>query len=905
MRKKTRKNKKSLIRYLIYGIFIGLVFGLPLLVELYTDWLWFGGVGFTKIFTTIIGTKLFLGLTAALFAAAFMYANLRLATKFTKEWPVNVTSLEKLSIPVGVPTYVNRFILPVSLIFGFFAGQTASVQWQTFLTYLNATAFNLKDPLFGQDIGFYFFTLPFFNALLTFAWWLVLPSFILTLLLYFLKTALWVDQSGITIEKNARKHVFTFGALFFILLTAGNILSRFNLVIEPQSLGTGAYFTTVNAVLPTLLILAVLALVCAVAFLLNLFRNSKKLIFLSVALYFLVWLGGIVIYPMALQRLVVSPNELVKEGPFIEYNIAATRTAFNLDNVEERKLTGETTLTLKDIKNNEATIKNVRLWDRKPLLDTFGQIQEIRTYYDFVSIDNDRYQIDGELRQIMLSPRELNTANLPNKNFINERLTFTHGFGLAAGPVNQVTKEGLPVLLTKDIPPSSSKKALDVKRPEIYFGELSSDYVFVKTEAAEFNFPKGEENVFQTYEGKAGVEINSFVKKAAFALRFGSLRVLLSNDITARSRVLFYRNIGERVTKIAPFLRFDSDPYMVISENGRLVWIYDAYTTSNRFPYSQLVDGEINYIRNSVKVTIDAYDGTMRFYVADSNDPLIQTYQKIFPGVFLPLSDMPADLRAHVRYPEDIFAYQSALYSIYHMDKPQIFYNKEDQWDLPLVETTQGQGEERTMMRHMIMKLPGQKKEEFILMLPFTPRGKNNLIAWMVARSDGEHYGKLVVYRFPKQKLIFGPKQVTARISQDAEISRQISLWDQRGSEVIRGALLVIPIEESLLYVQPLYLRGEGGKIPELKRVILAYENQIAMEKTLGEALARVFGESVTPTPVEKKDSEEQVPPDSDLTNQAQTAYEAALKAQKEGNWATYGEEIKRLGEILNKMKSQ
>ncbi len=899
----TLVNKKKLIKYLIYGILLGLVFVLPLLVGLYTDWLWFGEVGFTKIFTTIIGTKLFLGLAAGFFAAVFMYTNLWVAGKFMKDKPVNVGLLEKASIPVGLVTYTNKLILPISLIFGFFIGKAASAQWLTLLAYLNSTAFNLEDPLLGQDIGFYFFTLPFFNALLTFAWTVVIPSLVLTLLFYFLKTALWVDQSGLIIDKNARGHIFTFGALIFILLSASNFLSRFNLLIEPNSLGTGAYFTTVNAVLPTLSILTVLALVCSGAFLLNLFQNRKKMIILSLGAFFLVWLGGVVIYPMVLQKLVVSPNELVKEGTFIEYNIAATRTAFNLDKVEERNLTGETTLSQKDIRNNEATLKNVRLWDRKPLLDTFGQVQEIRTYYDFVSIDNNRYEIGGELRQIMLSPRELNTANLPNRNFINERLTFTHGFGVTAGPVNQVTKEGLPVLFTKDIPPSSSKKALDVKKPEIYFGELSSDYVFVKTKAAEFNFPKGEENEFKTYEGEAGVGIDSIVKKTAFALRFRSLRVLLSNDITAESKVLFYRNINERVSKIAPFLKFDSDPYMVIGKDGRLVWILDAYTTSDSFPYAQLVGGNVNYIRNSVKVTVDAYNGTIRFYVADSNDPLILTYQKIFPGVFSPLTEMPADLQAHVRYPEDIFAYQTALYSVYHMGQPQIFYNKEDQWDVPLGGAVQGQGEEGTMMRHMIMKLPGEKKEEFILMLPFTPRGKNNLIAWMVARSDGKNYGKLVAYRFPKQKLIFGPKQVTSRISQDAEISRQISLWDQRGSEVIRGALLVIPIEESLLYVQPLYLRGEGGKIPELKRVILAYENRIAMEETLEKALAKVFG--VGAKQVKEEVVQEETQPKEDLTSQAQAAYEAALKAQKEGDWSAYGEEIERLGEIINKMQTK
>ena len=622
-------NRARFLKLFSYVIIIGLIYALPKLVGVYTDLLWFEELGFTEVFTTILGTKIFLGLTAGLLATFFIYINLRLAAHFTKGKPVNIGLLERASIPVGVSNHITRLTIPISLLFGFLVGLIASDQWLLVQTYLNSTSFDLKDPLLGQDIGFYVFALPFFNVLLTFAWWVLIPSFALTVLFYLIKTAFWIDQSGITIEKSARKHIFIFGALVFILLAVNHTLARFNLLLEPNSLGTGAYFTAANAVQPALLILSVLALVSVGTILLNLFRSNNKLIFLSLGLYFLVWLGGIVIYPTILQRFIVSPNELVKETPFMEYNIAATRNAFNLGAVEERNLTGETTLSQKDINNNQATIKNVRLWDRKPLLDTFGQIQEIRTYYDFVSVDNDRYKIDGELRQIMLSPRELNTDSLPNKNFINERLTFTHGFGVAAGPVNQVTKEGLPVLLTKDIPPSSTKKELEIKRPEIYFGELSSDYVFTNTKAAEFNFPKGEDNVFQTYEGKAGVKVDSIVKKGAFALRFRSLRVLLSNDITTDSKALFYRNIMTRVRKIAPFLQFDSDPYMVINKDGRLVWLYDAYTTSNQFPYSQVIGDRVNYIRNSVKITIDAYDGTTRFYVADSNDPRIKTYQKM------------------------------------------------------------------------------------------------------------------------------------------------------------------------------------------------------------------------------------------------------------------------------------
>ncbi|MDZ4384539.1 MAG: UPF0182 family protein, partial [Nitrospirota bacterium] len=466
-------------------------------------------------------------------------------------------------------------------------------------------------------------------------------------------------------------------------------------------------------------------------------------------------------------------------------------------------------------------------------------------YYDFISIDNDRYRLNGDYRQVLLSPRELNPASLPQRTFINEHLTFTHGFGLTLSPVNEVTPEGLPVLFLKNLPPSSSVASLSVSRPEIYYGELAGNWVVVNTQTKEFNYPSGEENVFADYEGTGGVRIGSMFRKALFALRFGSLKILLSNDITPDSRIMYYRNIKERVRRALPFLSMDSDPYMVVTQKGELKWIYDAYTTSDRYPYAELVNdafgslpgNRLNYIRNSVKVVIDAYDGKMTFYIADKEDPVIQTYAKIFKGSFIPLDEMDENLRTHIRYPEDLFAYQTMLYTVYHMDEAQIFYNKEDQWQIPVI----ARGKQAdSMMRHMIMKLPGEIEEEFILMIPFTPRGKDNLSAWMVARNDGEFYGQLVVYRFPKQKLVYGPMQITNRINQDAEISRQISLWDQRGSEVIRGSLLVIPIEEALIYIQPIYLRAEGGKIPELKRVIVAYENRIAMEETLDSALASV-----------------------------------------------------------------
>lgn len=628
----------------------------------------------------------------------------------------------------------------------------------------------------------------------------------------------------------------------------------------------------------------------------------------AISLYTIVGIVSALV-PSLFQKLVVAPNELVKETPFIKNNIAATRKAYGLDKIEEREITADKPLTSSDIAANSLTVKNVRLWDREQLLSTFSQIQEIRTYYEFISVDNDRYMINDEIRQIMLSPRELASESLPNKSWINEKLSFTHGYGLAAGPVNLVTAKGLPVLFVKDLPPKSEFEQLNINRPEIYYGEKTNDYVIVNTKSKEFDYPKGDENVYTTYQGKGGVKIDSFLKRLFFAIKFSSLKLFLSNDVTSKSRILYYRNIKERVEKIVPFLTLDRDPYAVVADD-KIYWIYDAYTKTNNYPYSQplsLNGGSVNYIRNSVKIIIDTYDGSIFFYQSDTDDPIIRTYAKIFPNLFQPMNKIPKSLVSHLRYPEDIFSLQTAIYTTYHMDNPQIFYNKEDQWEIPTISEGQEQGTtdavQQMSPRHIIMKLPGEKKEEYILMLPFTPRGKDNLSAWMVARNDGDSYGKLIVYRFPKQKLIFGPKQVIGRINQDTEVSRQISLWDQRGSQVIQGPLLVIPIEESLIYVRPLYLKADAGKIPELKRVIVAYENKIAMEETLETALSKIFGTAQTPSVPDEinKPVVSTGQQTNDLFKQAQELYDEAISSQKEGNWALYGDAIKKLGEILKR----
>ncbi len=914
--------KRHFILYIIFGLIALAVFFGSSIVGLLTDWYWFQGIGFSNIFITILSAKILLGLGVGIFSFLVIYGNLGLAGRFIASRPIIISLRQRLqersrgAQEMQIGKHINRLVLLISFIVSFFTGLFGASKWETVLQYFNFVPFNISDPIFGRDIAFYFFSLPFIQLVLGLVFWVIMVSLIVSAVIYGLGGAIALKQRALAtgsfkplfMEKRAKVHLFILIAFLFAL----NAFDIYAVKIPSLLYGsagsfTGASYTDIHATLPLLKVLIVIAVAAAIIIFINAFKPGNRPVISIIGFYILVsFLGGWV-YPTIMQKFVVLPNELAKETPYIKHNITGTRSAFALDEVIERDLTGEATITIDDINKNQSTIKNVRLWDREPLLDTFGQLQEIRTYYDFISIDNDRYYLDGDYRQVLLSPRELNPASLPQRTFINERLSFTHGFGLTFSPVNEVTPEGLPVLFIKDLPPSSNIESLSVTRPEIYYGELAGGWVAVNTGAKEFDYPSGEGNVFTVYEGTGGVEVQSIFRKALLALRFGSFKAFLSNDITNDSRIMYYRDIKERTKKVLPFLCFDGDPYLVITEEGELKWIYDAYTVSNRYPYAESVGNifnslpsRINYIRNSVKIVIDAYDGQMKFYISDSEDPIIKTYANIFKDVFLPMDEMSADLRNHIRYPEDLFAYQTALYTVYHMDEPQIFYNREDQWQVPSIASVT---KADPMMRHMIMKLPGEEKEEFILMIPFTPRGKDNLSAWMVARNDDEHYGQMVVYRFPKQKLVFGPKQITDRISQDADISRQISLWDQRGSEVVNGNLLVIPVEESLIYVQPIYLRAEGGKIPELKRVIVAYENRIAMEKTLSLALERVFSGQITSSEKTVEIISDSSPSDSGLTQQANDHFNRAMQAQRDGDWSLYGEEIRKLGEILDKMK--
>ncbi len=875
---------------------------LPTLAEFYTDWLWFAETGYRQVFVRTLRTQLVLGGVVAAGTFVWLFANLALALRSLRpQRVVFPTSQGQIAFALDQVRLRPLAALAAGLV-AVLLGWYASNHWLTWLLYQHATPFGQADPILQYDIGFYLFHLPL---------WQAVERVLRVLLLLTLAGvgAIYYTAGQITLERRltvmafARRHVAVLAAAFLLVLAFGAWLDMPALLTSPSGVIQGGTYADVEARLPALRVLLMVALVGAALAAYQTLSLSLWPLTAAGAIYVLTVLVGTG-YAAAMQRFIVAPNEQVKETPFIIHNIAATRHAFGLDHVEERELSGDALLARGDIDANAATLKNVRLWDHQPLLDTFGQIQEIRTYYDFVSVDNDRYVIDGEYRQIMLSARELNAASLPNRTWINERLTFTHGYGLTLGPVNQVTREGLPVLFIKNLPPESSVD-LTVSEPSIYFGERSSDYVFVKTKAGEFHYPKGDDNVYTTYGGEGGVAMEGWFRKLLFAMRFRSLKILLSDDITGESRVLFHRQLAERVNRIAPFLDYDEDPYLVVSEAGRLMWIQDAYTVGRTYPYSTPLRNGVNYIRNSVKATIDAYHGTARFYLADPNDPVAVTLGRIFPALFRPLAEMPADLKRHLRYPEGIFRAQTAVYATYHMSNPAVFYNKEDQWQIPTIEP----GNEPAPMQpyYAMMKLPGETSTEFIQMLPFTPARKDNLAAWMVARSDGANYGRLLVFQFPKQKVIFGPRQVVGRINQDQAISPQITLWNQQGSEVIQGTLLVIPIEESLLYIRPLYLRAAGGRIPELKRVIVAYQNQIVMEETLDAAIDRLFppvAVGATSWALSESEPAGAMRPsavaDDDVGTQAHEHYRRAVQALREGDWVRFGEEFRRLGDILD-----
>jgi uncharacterized protein len=891
--------------FLVMGVLVLVLFVLGSgFLGFYTDWLWFQSLGYTSVFLRLINYKFFLGIVFGGFAALLFYLNGRLVFSLAHTpYPLNAQS-----IPINIPTWLEgrlrSLLIPATVLIGIFMGGSAAGQWESFQLFQAASPMGTVDPVFGQDISFYLFRLPFLQFLVSWFGGLWIISLLAAAVIIVFRFQFQMGQRGVVLKPWVKRYLFASFGILFLFLAGYFFLSRFDLLFSGRGVVFGPGYVDQNYLLPALKLMVPSSLLLGLLFLFQAFRSGGRWIYGALGLYIVIYFLGIYLVPGFIQRFIVTPNEIQKETPYLARYIQGTLQGYGLSQVEERPLTAEIALTPAVMNANSLTVKNIRLWDHNPLLETFSQLQEIRTYYKFLSVDNDRYLINNEYRQVLLSPRELSYADLPSKGWINEHLIYTHGYGLTLGVVNQVTPEGLPDLLIKDIPPLSTSN-LKVTQPEIYFGEIENDYIIVNTRQKEFNYPSGEQNVFASYKGQGGIPVGGELMKALWSLRFGALKILLSSDITPQSRILFDRSIRNRVQKLVPFLKVDTDPYLVVS-GGRLFWILDAYTSSSTYPYSRPIKGGGNYIRNSVVAVIDAYEGSVQLYIKDEKDPLARAYGRIFPGLFKPIAAMDPDLKSHLRYPHFLFDLQARIYATYHMMNPQTFYNREDLWEIP----ANLQSAKKNMEPYYtIMRLPGEKKEEFLLMIPFTPQKKDNLAAWMSVKCDFPDYGKFVVYRFPKQRLVYGPKQIESRINQDPEISRQLSLWDQRGSKVTLGTLLVIPIEGSLIYVQPLYIKAESGQIPELKRVIVAYENQIAMEETLEKSLNRIFGqegkktrEEVSPGPSPSGIPQPQQPFQS-LGAAAWEHYQKARNALKQENWAAYGQALKDLEGVLKQMK--
>ena len=918
----------SLSRWLALAVAVIVLFIVAnVLVSIYADWLWFESVGFRSVYATILVTRVWLFFAGAAVFLVFFLANVLLTWRLAP--PV-----EQQPIVDVEPAALRRITIVALLTFALFLavifGSIASGRWETFLLYLNGETFGEEDPVFHRDIGFYVFSLPALRFMQGWSLGVAILTTILVAGMYAFRLSL--QGFAVSISTGVKAHLSMLVALILGLFVWRYWLGIFELNYSTRGPVFGATFTDLQAQLPVTYTLMGIASLAAVVILINIFRRGIVLPVGVLGLWVVAAIVGGLIYPASVQRFTVDPNELTKERPYIERNIEFTRRAYALDRIDEQEFAAELQVTGAEIEANPETLQNVRLWDSRPMRDTFNQIQALRQLYEFSDVDVDRYLIDGEYRQVMLSARELNSDRLPPEadGWINRRLQFTHGYGLVLAPVNEVVEQGLPNLLVKDIPP---KGILDIERPEIYFGELTDEYVIVKTKELEFDYPPDNRT---TFEGEGGIRLNSFWRRLTYAWQFADPNIMISQQISGESSLLYRRDVPSRIGEIAPFLRLDDDPYLVAAD-GDLFWVQDAYTTTDRYPYSQPFRGEFNYIRNSVKAVVNAYNGDVTLYVVEPDDPIIQTYDKIFPDLLTPLDEMPPALREHVRYPEDLFSVQVEMYRTYHMKEAQVFFNKEDLWTIPNELFFEQQ--QPLLPYYVIMRLPGEPQEEFVLMLPFTPRNRDNTNAWLAARSDGDNYGKLIAFSFPKDKLVFGPAQIEARINQDSNIAEQFTLWSRSGSTILRGNLLMIPIGQSNLYVEPIFLQSQTSQLPELRRVIVANGNDIAMEPTLEESLAVVLGRQeptaplvelppegeLEPVPEGTPQAEATLAPEVEATpspaptpfptvspaleddvavlaQEAQGAFERAQAALRRGDFAAYGAELERVEELLRRL---
>jgi len=902
------------------------------LLSVYLSAVWFDSLGFSAVYWYIFKLKAVLFVVFGLLTIVLLRGAFWLLEKAFASETMGKRTILVNNQPVEFSP--ERFVRPVAwviaVVFGLFYAFAMKGAWERFALYLNQTGTAWSDPIFNKSLGFFIFSLPVYE---------LIGSWLITLAFVGLCAAIVYSLFTIpsTVLKNTRNisarkpfAAVSIALAFFLVILAWRVyLSRFPYLWQDHQIFTGVTFTEANYLLPALLFVSAALLIAAVIAVINAFtKRGLRLLLVAIALPVAVYIVGVVLVPAYVNSFIVKPNELARETPYIEHNIAATRRGFGLEQVELREFPAEPSLAALDLANNRATLENIRLWDWSALQDTLKQIQTIRTYYDFPDVDVDRYRLDGITRQTMVATREIKVGDLPesSRNWINEKLIYTHGYGLTMNTANGFTPEGMPLFVVSNMPVDSKSSDIKITRPQIYYGQETDTDVYVKTHQKEFDYPQGETNTYTSYEGTGGIALGGGLRRLVLAWALGDLSKLpFSDDITPDSRVLIRRNIRELVNGVAPFLIYDSDPYLVIGNDGQLFWIIDAYTEASNYPYSrhhQLGANRINYIRNSVKVVIDAYNGTTQFYVFDQQDPLIAAYRATFPTLFTDASQMRQDLREHIRYPETLIRVQGEVYGLYHTQSAKVFFQREDVWNIGKKIGVDEQGRKQAQPidpYFVLMQLPGEEAvAEFVLILPFTPAGRNNMIGWLAGRSDGENYGKVLVYNFPESRLVDGPLQIEARIDQNSDLSEQFTLWNQQGSRVLRGHLLVIPIGKSLLYVEPIYLRAESSPMPELRMVVLGAQDRLAYGRTFDDALRSLAGDAgQQPTPdgttqPETKPSEGVPKPAASpapsqtvqqLVNRALQEFEEYQRLTSQGKLAEAGQKLEQHKRTLEELK--
>ncbi len=915
--------------------------------KVWTDYLWYQSVGQTAVFWTRFSSVATVSSTTFSIVAAVLLLTMLAALRLAPGWRRHTSGQSRARVvdtPQGPKTVqdprafldvIGDKISPIlrvviciaALVIAFMFAGTLSQHWETMRLALSKVAFGTSDPQFGIDVGFYVFQLPAVKIVLNEAGNLIVLSILLTGLVYLFAGGIRPWSKSEKVVPHAKAHLSVLLALFMILECANTLVRMLELNYSTRGQVLGVSYTDAHAQIPAFLIMAGICILIAVLLLFNISHKGWKLPIVGIA----VWAGASIIltgiFPEIIQRFIVQPNEVSLEAPYIRRNIKSTRTAYGLTDVEEKTFAATNDLTEQNVEDDKDTIDNIRLWDPSVAKQSYVQLQAIRPYYNFNDVDVDRYKVNGQLRQVLVSPREMNISQLAStaQTWVNQHLVYTHGYGSVMNAASVYDSRGLPDFIVGDVPPKVSSSAgqsedLKITEPRIYFGEEESQYVVVNTKMKEFDYPQGAKNATTTYKAQSGIKVGSFFRRAAWSLRFKSLQMMLSSYITPDSQVLMNRNVKARINELAPWLTVDDDIYTAIVD-GRTVWIADGYTTSSMYPYSErLEDSDTNYIRNSVKITVDAYTGKTTFYAFDEKDPILKAWRTIFPSLFKSGKEIPTAVLNHLRYPKELFQAQAEIYRTYHMTDSTVFYNKEDQWEIAGAKS----GKEMEPF-FVLLKLPGAKKEQFYMMQPYTPRNRSNMIGWMAVSCDPDSYGERTVYLFPKERVILGPEQISARINQDPVISPQFSLWDQRGSQVIFGNMVVVPIHNSIVYVQPVFLQAEQTAIPELASVVVAYGDKMVMDRDFKTALKKVFGSSSSESSTSETGSSTDATgtttnPDTSISSdsagtadtsssssgslpaQASKLYEEALSAQKSGDWATYGDKIEALGKILNQM---